>query len=293
MQTGFTITEVRSAVTAARSTAKRIGCVPTMGALHAGHVSLIETAVSETDFVVVTIFVNPTQFGPGEDFGSYPRNLEKDLAICERAGVDFVFHPREDEMYNEKPQIHLKVGELAERWEGDSRPGHFDGVATVVAKLFNIVQPDVAFFGQKDYQQLAIIRALCRDLNFPVEITGCPTVREKDGLALSSRNAYLSEQQRARATVLYRALILAEKLVQKDQLPLKAIRKKMLEMLVCEEGVLPEYATIVDPENLIMLEQPQDKMVALIAAKVGETRLIDNREIVRQTENDLSAPKGT
>lgn len=281
MQTGTTISEVRKAVKLARSAGDKIGCVPTMGALHAGHLSLIEKAAQEADFVVVTIFVNPTQFAPDEDFSSYPRCLEKDMELCEQAGADFVFHPLNRTIYSEKPQIQLSVGELATRWEGESRPEHFDGVATIVAKLFNIVQPDVAMFGQKDYQQLAIIKSLCKDLNFPVEIVGCPTVREEDGLALSSRNAYLSPRQRKQATVLYRALCLAEELVQDPQLSLKEIREKLLELLLSEADVVPEYATIVDPNTLEMLEQRQQKMVALIAAKVGETRLIDNREIFR------------
>ena len=279
MQTGTIISEVRNVVELARSAGKRIGCVPTMGALHAGHLSLIEKAARHSDFVVVTIFVNPTQFGPDEDYDSYPRTLENDLQLCEQAGANFVFHPQNETIYSDNPQLKLCVGELARRWEGDSRPGHFDGVATIVAKLFNIVQPDVAMFGQKDYQQLAIIKALCRDLNFPIEIVGCPIIREKDGLALSSRNAYLSPAERKQATVLYRALCLAEKLVQDDRLSLKQIREKMLEVLVSEPDVVPEYATIVDPDSLQMLEQRQPKMVALIAAKVGETRLIDNREI--------------
>ncbi len=282
MQTGTTTTKVQMAVASARSAGNRIGCVPTMGALHAGHKSLIERAAQEADFVVVTIFVNPTQFGPDEDFGSYPRTLEEDLEICVQAGADFVFHPSNGVIYEENRQVQLCVGELARRWEGESRPGHFDGVATIVAKLFNIVLPDIAIFGQKDYQQLAIIKSLCRDLNFPVEIIGCPTVREEDGLALSSRNAYLSEKQRAHATVLYRALCLAEKLVQDAQLSLKEIREKMLELLVSESGVIPEYATIVDPNTLEMLDERQQEMVVLIAAKVGETRLIDNREIFQQ-----------
>ena len=283
MQTGTTITKVRMAVELARSAGDKIGCVPTMGALHAGHLSLIEKATQNSDFVVVTIFVNPTQFAPGEDFSSYPRPIEKDLELCQQAGANFVFHPESETIYGDNRQIQLCVGELASRWEGDSRPGHFDGVATIVAKLFNIVQPDVAMFGQKDYQQLAIIKSLCSDLNFPVEIISCPTIREEDGLALSSRNAYLSPSQRKQATVLYRALCLAEKFVQDDQISLKQIREKMLEMLASESEVVAEYATIVDPNTLEMLEQRQQEMVALIAAKVGETRLIDNREIFRST----------
>lgn len=283
MQTGTIISEVRKAVGLARSAGDKVGCVPTMGALHAGHLSLIEKAASNSDFVVVTIFVNPTQFGPGEDYDSYPRTLENDLKLCEQAGANFVFHPQKETIYSDNPQLKLCVGELANRWEGDSRPGHFDGVATIVAKLFNIVQPDIAMFGKKDYQQLAIIKALCRDLNFPVEIDGCPIIREEDGLALSSRNAYLSPTERKQATILYQTLRLAEKLIQDDQLSLKQIRKQMLKMLLSESGVVPEYATIVDPNTLEMLEHRQQKMVALIAAKVGKTRLIDNCEIIRTT----------
>ena len=276
MQTAKTISEVRIAVRNAQAAGKRIGCVPTMGALHASHLSLIEKARQDSDFVVVTIFVNPTQFGPSEDLSKYPRPLQRDLKLCEQAGADLVFHPDVPTIYQKEPQITVSVGDLATRWEGASRPGHFDGVATVVTKLFNIVGPDVAFFGQKDFQQLSIIRAICKDLDFPIEIISCPTIREEDGLALSSRNAYLSSASRKSSTVLYQALCLAEELTQRDEFTLEQIRHKMHSLLLSQPGVEPVYATIVDTERLEELEQRQTKIVAIIAAKLGQTRLIDN-----------------
>lgn len=279
MLTATTINEVRNTLSNVRAEGKRIGCVPTMGALHAGHLSLIKKAREDSDFVVVTIFVNPTQFGPTEDLSQYPRPLQDDLQLCQQAGADLVFHPEVQTIYQKNPQVRVTAGNLATRWEGASRPDHFDGVATVVTKLFNIVTPDLAFFGQKDFQQLTILRALCKDLNLPIEIVCCATVREEDGLALSSRNAYLCGTSRKNAAILYQALSLAEELVKGNEFSLKEIRGKMHHLLLSQPGIVPVYATIVDPENLEELEQRQKKMVAMIAAKVGETRLIDNLEI--------------
>lgn len=282
MKTTGSIEELRLLVWQARLQGQQIGCVPTMGALHAGHVSLIEAAVAQTDFVVVTIFVNPTQFGPQEDFQKYPRPLAKDLELCQQAGAALVFHPEVAEIYGPAPEVKVTVGELANCWEGASRPGHFDGVATVVTKLFNIVQPDSAFFGAKDYQQQAIIKALCRDLNLPVKIITCPTVRSAEGLALSSRNAYLSPEERTAALSLSQALKLAETLVLAGELALPEIRQQMHELLTRHPHVQPDYATIADPVSLRELAEPQAEMVALIAARVGATRLIDNLEIFRE-----------
>ena len=273
------IQELRQLIADARSAGQSIGCVPTMGALHAGHLSLIERASQETDFVVVTIFVNPTQFAPHEDFNKYPRPLERDLELCESGGAALVFHPDVSAMHGKQPQITLRVGELASHWEGASRPEHFHGVATVVAKLFNLVQPDRAFFGQKDYQQLAVIRALTTDLNFPIEIVGCPTIRDEDGLALSSRNVYLSPTEREAALSLNHALTLARELVDAGDLTLAEIRAQMREVLESRDLVKLDYATIADPTTLSELERYQRRMVALIAARVGNTRLIDNLEL--------------
>jgi len=283
MQSTTTIQGVRQAVREARLAGKTVGCVPTMGALHEGHLSLIHAAREQSDFVVATIFVNPTQFGPNEDFSKYPRPIERDLALCQEAGTDLAFHPEPAEMYGENPHsdVTVHVGPLSEVWEGASRPNHFDGVATVVTKLFNIVQPDKAFFGAKDYQQQCIIKALCRDLNLPVEIVTCPTIRSEEGLALSSRNAYLSLEERQVALSLSRSLALAAELVAAGNLSLEAIRTSMREQMQSQPGLTVDYATIADPTTLQELNEPQEKMVALVAARVGATRLIDNREIGR------------
>lgn len=280
MITATGIGEVREVVRDSRALGRVIGCVPTMGALHTGHLSLIEQAREQSDFVVVTIFVNPTQFGPHEDFQKYPRPLEKDLELCRQAGANLVFHPEVQTIYGDRPQVRVCVGELANRWEGACRPGHFDGVATIVTKLFNIVQPDKAFFGAKDYQQQAIIKAMCRDLDQPVEIVTCPTIRAEDGLALSSRNVYLSAEEREIALSLNHALTFARELVSAGDLPLVEVREQFQALLQEREGLQLEYATIADPETLEELSDYQPRMVALIAARVGSTRLIDNMEYV-------------
>ncbi len=276
MQTATTITETRRIVRDARAAGKIVGCVPTMGALHAGHVSLIEAARRECDFVVVTIFVNPTQFAPHEDLAKYPRPLEKDLEKCEAAGADLVFHPSVDEMYPVERQVNLHVGELASRWEGSSRPTHFDGVATVVLKLFNITLPDKAFFGAKDFQQQAIIRCLCRDLDVPVEIVTCPTVREESGLAMSSRNVYLSDAERETALAISRALMNARDRFQDPQSTVADVRQQLRQELQAVDGLELDYATVVEPVELTEADEKQPEMVALVAARVGKTRLIDN-----------------
>ena len=262
---------------AARSARRTIGFVPTMGALHEGHASLLAAARESCDVVVLSIFVNPLQFGPKEDFSSYPRPTKKDLAAAHAAGVDVVFLPELDEMYPEghtSPEVSVQVGALGEVLEGASRPGHFDGVATVVTKLFNLVRPDRVFFGQKDAQQVAVIKALIRDLSFGIELVVCPTVRESDGLALSSRNAYLTPEQRKRATLLYSALTAGEQSLSEAGDAALA-EKKMLEVLGADPHVQVDYARAVNPDDF-RTPSPGEPVLLVVAAKVGRTRLIDN-----------------
>jgi pantoate--beta-alanine ligase len=272
---------VRREVAAARRRGQTIGVVPTMGALHAGHVSLMEAARRECGYVAATIFVNPTQFAPTEDFSRYPRPLENDLQLCRRAGVDLVFHPAAEVMYPENLVTAVEIGGPAALLEGEFRPGHFRGVATVVLKLFNIVQPDIAYFGQKDYQQQLLIRRMCRDLNVPVEVRTCPTVREPDGLAMSSRNVYLAPDERARSLALSHALELAKRRLEEGDPDVPAVRRSMQEYLRQRGGIEVDYATIAHPETLEEIASPLPEMVALIAARVGTTRLIDNMIIHR------------
>lgn len=253
-----------------------IGLVPTMGALHEGHESLICAAREACDVVVVWIFVNPTQFAPGEDFEKYPRPLERDLALCRMRGVDVVLTPPVESMYPAGHQTHAEVREISLPWEGRHRPSHFRGVTTIVLKMFNIVQPNIAFFGQKDYQQQAIIRRMCLDLNVPVAIRTCETIRDPDGLALSSRNQYLSAEERQTALKLSASLREAVKLASKHEFPLNEVRKQMLERLEAEPGIELDYAAIVDADTLEEPEMRSDRMVAIVAARVGATRLIDN-----------------
>lgn len=267
----------------ARQEGARIGVVPTMGALHAGHLSLVETARTDCDVVVVTIFVNPMQFGPHEDFDRYPRPLEADLNLCREKGVELVFHPSRETLYPPGFDTAVEVGELSKSWEGRHRPGHFRGVTTVVLKLLNIAQPDIAYFGRKDYQQQAIIRRMCQDLHVPTEIRTCPTIRDADGLALSSRNQYLSSEERRSALSLSQSLNLAREKVLAGETNLDAIRQDMRTLLESTEHVTLDYVTIADPETLEELKTPQPHMIALVAANVGKTRLIDNLPIELST----------
>ncbi len=239
---------LRHAVAAARRAGKQVGFVPTMGALHAGHVSLIEPARAANGFTVVSIFVNPTQFGPNEDFTRYPRPLQRDLGLCE--GVDLVFAPDAVTMYPQGFQTSVRVRDLSNLLEGASRPGHFEGVATVVLKLFNLVQPDRAYFGQKDAQQVRVIQQMVGDLNVPVEIVVCPTVREADGLALSSRNQYLDAGQRREATALYQALEKAEALIKAGERNPAVIERAMADRIAATPGAVLDYAVAVDRETL-------------------------------------------
>jgi pantoate--beta-alanine ligase len=247
-----------------------------MGALHAGHASLIENARSASDFVAVSIFVNPLQFGPGEDYLRYPRPLEKDLAVCERMGADLVFAPEVGDMYGVEPRTFVEVTRLGDHLCGPFRPGHFRGVATVVAKLFSIVQPGQAWFGEKDYQQLCIIRRMVQDLNLAVEIVPVPIYRDVDGLALSSRNAYLAPEDRAAAPALFRALTAARVRIEEGESKAAAVMESANRILAEQPRIRPEYFEIVDPIEL----QPVDEINAAVriagAVWIGKTRLIDN-----------------
>lgn len=274
-----TIEELREDVAAARSAGKRIGCVPTMGALHAGHLSLIESARAETDFVVVTIFVNPTQFGPSEDLAKYPRPLEADLTKCRDAEVDLVFQPGDRVVFPRADSTFVEVPGLSDVLEGVFRPGHFRGVTTVVLKLLNMVLPDVAFFGRKDYQQQLLIRQMVADLDVPVTIRTCPTIRETDGLALSSRNIFLGSDERETALALSRSLERARQMVEDEKASPVQARSELRNMLWATEGLTVDYATIVDAVTLEEVDDdvlPGTALVALVAARVGSTRLIDN-----------------
>lgn len=279
------VADIRDAVAAARREGKKIGVVPTMGALHAGHSSLIDAARAECDFVVVTIFVNPTQFGPQEDLSRYPRPFEADLKECRRGDVDVVFAPQTETVYPLGFKTYVTVEDLSNVWEGAFRPGHFRGVATVVLKLFTMVQPDAAYFGQKDYQQQLIIKQMCRDLDLPVEIKVCPIVREPDGLALSSRNVYLSPTERSSALALSRALFFGEQELQAADVDVASVQQQMCQIVSSADGVTLEYITIADPETLEELRHPQAQMVLLVAARVGTTRLIDNVLVTRSDAN--------
>jgi pantoate--beta-alanine ligase len=271
-----TIEDTNRFVRSARRAGKTIGLIPTMGALHEGHLSLVRAAKAQTDFVAVSIFVNPLQFGPKEDLAKYPRTFERDCALLEKEGVDLVFAPSTAEMYPPGAMAHVEVEELSDRLDGVSRPGHFRGVTTVVAKLFHIVEPDKAFFGQKDAAQSAIIRRMVRDLNFPLEIVVCPIVREPDGLAMSSRNAYLNADERQRGLVLSRTLQSVQSAFdagERDATKLVTLGK---EIMAAEPAVRLDYFSIVDPDTLEPVKELSRPALVAVAAVVGSTRLIDN-----------------
>ncbi len=276
MEVAKTTEEVRGLVSNARSKGKKIGLVPTMGALHVGHISLIETAVKECDFVVVSIFVNPTQFGPGEDFEKYPRPLEADLKICRKVRIDVVFAPEPEQMYPTENVTWVNVEKLTEPLCGRSRPGHFRGVTTVCAKLFNIVASDAAYFGQKDGQQAIVIKRMVADLNMPLEIVVCPTVREPNGLAVSSRNQYLSEQQKKDAAHIYESLQTCRRLIDTGTTETRLIIAEMQKILQQIPSGQIEYISIVDAESLESVEKIAGKVLAAVAVKIGPARLIDN-----------------
>ena len=273
MRLARTVAEVREA----RPTLGRLGLVPTMGFLHEGHLSLVRRARAECDAVAASIFVNPTQFGPNEDLARYPRDEARDLALLEREGVALVFAPQPAEMYPPGFGVSIAPGPVAARLEGEVRPGHFAGVATVVAKLFNIVQPSAAYFGQKDAQQAAVIRTLVRDLNIPVELVIAPTVREPDGLAMSSRNSYLGPAERAAALVLFKALSAAKARFEAGERDAEALRRAMRAVIAAEPLAKADYVSVADPASLDELDRvgPAGALASL-AVRIGTTRLIDN-----------------
>ncbi len=270
------IAETRAAVSAARQGGRRIAFVPTMGALHQGHVALMAAARRDGAFVVVSIFVNPTQFGPQEDFAAYPRDEAGDLQVCEQAGVELVFMPAVGAMYPEGAATSVRVAGLTETLCGASRPGHFDGVATVCAKLFNIVQPDAAYFGEKDAQQLAVIRRMVRDLDMPLEVVGCATVREAGGLAVSSRNAYLSAAEREQAACLYGALCVARDRIAGGERDAGAVTAAAREVIVAAGAAKIEYISVVGPESLQEVRRIDGPVLVALAMRIGPARLIDN-----------------
>lgn len=276
MKTIMTVREMQSVADSLRRGGKRIGFAPTMGSLHEGHLSLMRKAREENDIVVASIFVNPTQFGPQEDLARYPRDAAGDAQKCAAAGVDVLFMPPAAEMYPEQPSVFVIVEELADVMEGAIRPGHFRGVATVVTKLFHIIQPHRAYFGQKDYQQCAVIKRMVKGLDLDVKVVVLPTVREADGLAMSSRNAYLDDEQRRKATCLFRALRAGEELIRQGVREPEKVRQQMRAVLLGEPGVEIDYAEAADPDTLRSLEVIRGRTVLLVAARIGTTRLIDN-----------------
>ena len=269
-----TIDEIRSAVKAAKRQGKTVGLVPTMGFLHEGHKSLIVRAVSENDFVVVSDFVNPTQFGPNEDFESYPRDIEKDRLLCEEAGADIIFNPEPSEMYDNALTT-VSVDKITKTLCGASRPIHFAGVATVVSKLFNIVAPDRAYFGEKDAQQLLVIKKMVKDLNFDIEIIGCPIIREDDGLAKSSRNTYLNPDERKAALCLSRALNIGKAMIDSGETSAKAVKDAIISEIEKEPLSRIDYVEIADLDTLESTDKTEGILCA-IAVYIGKTRLIDN-----------------
>ena len=270
---------VREIVRAAQAAGKTVGFVPTMGALHEGHLSLVDAARAECDLCVVSIFVNPTQFGPKEDLGKYPRDLSRDLELLASHSCDLVFAPTVDEMYPDGFVTSIDVGDLGHELEGAFRPDHFRGVATVVLKLFQIVPADIAFFGRKDYQQTLVVEQMVTDLNVPIEIRVSPTVREADGLAMSSRNAYLSADERRRALVISQSLRLAEQMVREGLREAELIRTKMLDQIRAAGGIEVQYIAFVADGTITPVGSIDGPTTVAIAAKVGATRLIDNLRI--------------
>jgi pantoate--beta-alanine ligase len=271
-----TVREMKKYLAEARSRRRRVALVPTMGYLHEGHLLLVREARRLASLVIVSVFVNPTQFGPNEDLDRYPRDMRGDLRKLRQEGVEVVFSPDTAEIYPERYQTYVDVTEVTRDYCGASRPGHFRGVATVVTKLFNIVQPDVAIFGEKDYQQLVVIRRLTKDLGMDVEVVGLPTVREEDGLAMSSRNAYLSPAQRQQATTIYRGLRKAKRLLDSGERDAAELAAIAVDLLREEQDLVIDYVAVCDPETLERIPEVEKEAVLLVAVKVGDTRLIDN-----------------
>lgn len=276
MNIAETVQEVREQVKAWRKEGLSVGLVPTMGYLHEGHKSLIDKAVEDNDRVAVSVFVNPIQFGPSEDLASYPRDLDRDAKLCEDAGADLVFHPADDEMYFDDFCTYVDMDDLTKGLCGKTRPTHFRGVCTVVSKLFHIVAPDRAYFGQKDAQQLAVIRRMVRDLNFDLEIIGCPIVREADGLAKSSRNTYLNEAERAAAVVLHKGLNAGEELLKSGERNAVKIINTVREVIEREPLAKIDYVELVDWNTLKPVDTVQAEVLVAVAVYIGKTRLIDN-----------------
>lgn len=272
-----TVKDTKNAIKALKSEGKTVGMVPTMGFLHAGHMSLVKKSVSENDITIVSIFVNPTQFGPNEDLEAYPRDFDKDKAMLTEAGADFIFFPTPAEMYPEGFSTKVALKGLTETLCGLSRPGHFDGVATVVTKLFNIATPDRAYFGSKDYQQLQVIKRMVADMNMDVEVIGMSIIREEDGLALSSRNVYLKPEERGSALSLSRSFEIIQKELDSGERDAKVIRQKVIDFIYSHEGTEVDYVELVHPEQLYSLENIKGDFVTALAVKVGRARLIDNK----------------
>jgi len=271
-----TVAEAQSACAQLRGEGRILGLVPTMGALHEGHLSLARAAKAECDIVAASIFVNPTQFGPNEDFSKYPRTFEQDCALLEGEGVEMIFAPTVDEMYPSGASTFVVVEGVSDRLDGASRPGHFRGVTTVVSKLFHIIGPHKAFFGQKDAAQVAVLRKMVRDLNFPLRLVVCPIVREDNGLAMSSRNRYLSERERQQALVLRRALEQVEKRASEGEMSSRTLMETARNVFASEPDVRIDYIAVVDPETLEDVPNVRDGALVAVAAFVGTTRLIDN-----------------
>ena len=276
MQIVSTVEEVRKQVKKWREEGLSVGLVPTMGYLHEGHKSLIDKAVEQNDRVVVSVFVNPIQFGPNEDLATYPRDLERDAALCENAGANLIFHPEPENMYESDFCSFIDMDGLTKGLCGKTRPTHFRGVCTVVGKLFNIVEPDRAYFGQKDAQQLAVIRRMVRDLNFNLEVIGCPIIREDDGLAKSSRNTYLSKEERKAAVILHKALLRGEELVKAGEKSAATVKQAITEIIESEPLAKIDYVDIVNFDNIETIETIDGSILAAVAVYIGKTRLIDN-----------------
>lgn len=276
IQIESTVNGIRKQVREWRKEGLSVGFVPTMGYLHEGHKSLIARAVKENDKVVVSVFVNPIQFGPKEDLASYPRDLERDRSLCEATGADLIFHPEDTEMYDEDFCTYVNMGGLTEGLCGKTRPTHFKGVCTVVSKLFNIVKPDRAYFGQKDAQQLAVIKRMVRDMNYDIEIIGCPIIREEDGLAKSSRNQYLSKEERKAAVILSRSLNEAKALVEAGERDVATLIHSIRAKLETEPLARIDYTEIVALDGLKKIEKITEPVLVAIAVYIGNTRLIDN-----------------
>ena len=271
-----TIQEAKEQIKEWKDQGLSVGLVPSMGYLHEGHASLMKAAVSQMDKVAVSVFVNLTQFGPNEDYDSYPRDLDHDIAICEEQGVDLIFHPSVEEMYGKNYNTYVTMETLGDELCGKSRPIHFRGVCTVVTKLFNILTPDKAFFGQKDAQQLAIIKRMVKDLNMNLEVVGCPIIREEDGLAKSSRNTYLSPEERQAALILSKTIFMGQKMVEEGERDVKTLLDAMKSNIETEPLARIDYVEVVDGETMQKVDRIEESVLVAMAVYIGNTRLIDN-----------------